>query len=336
MRKNLNKVLKWSPLASLVLIFVMCCYGAVSVSYFFKASYLTGLLRNYTPMILISIGMSVVIIGGGIDLAIGTIASLVNVVVMLCSVQYGLSIWVSMAIGIILGIVCGAINGSIIAFARLNPLISSFAFSWITGGIALWIVPDANKYDLANEMVAFYKGNVLGVPIAAVLIVLAVIVWEIVMKTNAGINVYALGNNMKNAYATGINVNKARITSYIFSGFCAAMAGIAMTGAMGGGYASIGDGYTVKGIAACVIGGIALTGGKGSVVGGATGGIFIGLLTAMVVSSSIDPLKQGFITNLIILLSILIPSMISAYKGSQLRMNMNEKIAKMKARKGER
>lgn len=334
MKDRLDKVNKWSPLASLVLVIILCIYGAITIPYFFKASYLVGLLKNYTPMILVSVGMSVVIIGGGIDLAIGTIASLVNVIVMLCSVQYGMSIWLSMLIGIGVGLMCGIINGSIIAFARLNPLISSFAFSWITGGIALWMVPDANKYDLATDMVNFYKGSVIGIPVPVILIVISVVVWEIIMKMNAGVGVYALGNNMKNAYTTGISIEKARILSYAFSGFCAAMAGIAMTGAMGGGYASIGDGYTVKAIAACVIGGIALTGGKGSVIGGVTGGVFIGLLAALVISSPIDPLKQGFVTNLIILISILIPSMIAAYKNSQFRMNVNDRFFNKK--KGER
>lgn len=317
MKSKLNKIIKWSAFPSLILLLVLCIYGAVTVSYFFKATYIISILKNYTPIILVSLGLSVVIIGGGIDLAIGTIASLVNVIVMLLTVEAGVNIWIAMAAGIVVGLICGLLNGAIIAYARLNPLISSFAFSWVTGGLALWMVPDPNIYDLASDMVSFYSKSILGIPVCVLLIIFAFLVWFAVMKTDEGLHIYALGNDMKRTFVTGISVEKTRIVSYMYSGFCASLAGIAMTGAMGVGSATLGDGYTIQGIAACVIGGVALTGGVGSAFGGISGGMFIGLLTSMVVSSKIGPYYQGLVTNLIILLSILAPSIINTVKNSK-------------------
>ncbi len=317
MKDKLISLKKWPPLASVILVLILCVYGAITVSYFFKPTYLNSIIKNYTPIILVSLGLSVVIIGGGIDLAIGTIASLVNCIVMLLNVEMGLGIWPAMLIGILVGVLCGAINGAIIAFARLNPLISSFAFSWITGGLALWLVPDRNDHPLASEFVQWYGKTVVGIPTPVFIIAFAFIIWLLIYNTNEGPRVYALGKDMKRLYVTGVKVEKTRIVCYMFSGLCAALTGISMTGAMGVGAADIGDTYTIQGIAACVIGGVALTGGVGSAFGGISGGIFIGLLTSMVVSSSIGPYYQGLVTNAIILVSILAPSIIYTIKESR-------------------
>ncbi len=312
--KKLKTMIQWPPLASVLLLLALIIFGAFTISYLFRPAYLASIVQNYAPMILISIGLGAVIIGGGIDLAIGTIASLVNVIVMLLTVVCGMNPWAAILIGIAAGILCGLLNGSIIAFFRINPLISSFAFSWVTGGIALWLVPNPNQYPSAADFVAFYESAPLRIPVSVCLIMIAMAVWYLILKTEMGLQIYATGNNIRKTYVTGVNVIKVSVATYMFSGFCAALAGIAITGSMGGGFATVGGTLTIKGIAACVIGGIALTGGVGVVSGAVSGGLFLAMLTVIVVSTSIDPYYQGLLTNFITLLSILIPSIVGAYR----------------------
>ncbi len=310
MVRNLDQIKKWTPLPALLLIFLALAIGATFTDYFATAPYLNSIFRNYMPIIFVALGHAVVIIGGGIDLSIGTLASLVNCVIVYFYLGMGMSPYLAVAIGIAVGIAFGALNGVLISIFRLNPLISTFAMSWVTGGIALWILPEPSKYNLAVDFSNFYKGSLGFIPMPFVMLIIALIVWYCIMSSSTGPQIYATGSDLKRAFITGINVTKTRIVSYMYSGFMASLAGIAIIGTMGGGFATVGGVYTLPGIAACVIGGVSLMGGSGTVMGGVIGGFFMAFLTSLVLAINVDPYYQSLLTNAAILLSILIPSLI--------------------------
>jgi ribose transport system permease protein len=308
--RSLEEIRKWAALPALLLIFLALAIGGIFTDYFVKASYLVSIFRNYMPIIFAALGLSVVIIGGGIDLSIGTLASLVNCVIVSLYLGVGTSPFFAVAAGIAVGMGFGAINGVLISVFRLNSLITTFAMSWITGGIALWILPEPSKYNLAAEFSKFYKGSLGFIPTPFVMLIIALVIWYFIMRSSTGPQIYATGSDLKRAFISGINVTKTRIVSYAYSGFMASLAGIAILGSMGGGFASVGDSYTLLGIAACVIGGVSLSGGSGTAMGGVIGGFFMAFLTSLVLAMDVDPYYQSLLTNAVILLSILIPSLI--------------------------
>jgi len=310
MPRNLERVKNWAPLPALLLILLAMGTGGIFTDYFVKASYLFSIFRNYMPAIFAALGLSVVIIGGGIDLSVGTLASLVNCVIVYLYLGMGMNPSLAVLVGIATGIGFGALNGVLISVFRLNSLITTFAMSWVTGGLALWILPEPSKYRMAAEFSKFYKGSPLFLPTPFVMLIIALGVWYCVMRSSTGPQIYAMGSDLKRAFITGINVTKARIVSYMYSGFMASLAGIAILGSMGGGFASVGDSYTLIGIAACVIGGISLSGGSGTAMGGVIGGIFMAFLTSLVLAMNVDPYYQSLLTNAVILLSILVPSLV--------------------------
>jgi ribose transport system permease protein len=309
-KDRLSRITKWTPLPALMLLIVVLIVGGATTSYFLQLRFISSIWQTYMPVILISLGSAVVIIGGGIDLSIGTIASLVNVICIYLIKKMGWDTPPALLIGIAVGLLFGALNGVLISVFRLNALIATFAMAGITGGLALWIVPQASAYTLAADLSSIYKSYYLGIPTPFYLLILALAAWYIIMGTSAGPQIYAMGNDLKRAYITGINVTKTRIVTFIFSGFTAALAGIAMIGIMGGAFASVGGEYTLVGIAACVIGGISLFGGIGSALGGVIGGFFLAFLTALVLAVNIDPYFQELTKNAIILMSIIVPSAI--------------------------
>ena len=310
MVKILDRIKRWTPLPALLLSFLALAIGGIFTDYFIKASYIDSIFRNYMPVIFVSLGLAVVLIGGGIDLSIGALASLVNCVIVYLYLGLGMSPFLAVAVGIAVGIAFGALNGVLISIFRLNSLISTFAMSWVTGGIALWILPEPSKYKLASEFSNLYKGSLGFIPTPFIMLIIALIIWYCIMGSSTGPQIYAMGSDLKRAFVTGINVTKTRIVSYMYSGFMASLAGIAIIGSMGGGFATVGQSFTLQGIAACVIGGVSLLGGSGKALGGVIGGFFMAFLTSLVLAIDVNPYYQSLLTNAVILLSILIPSLI--------------------------
>jgi len=262
------------------------------------------------PVILISLGLSTVIIGGGIDLSIGTIAALVNCVIIVLIKKFGWDPAPAILSGVVVGLFFGGLNGILISIFRLNALITTFATSWITGGLALWILPQPSAFTSAIDLSKIYQSSYLGIPTPFYMLILALAIWYFIMGSSVGPQIYAMGNDLKRAYITGVNVTKTRVVTYVFSGFTASLAGISIIGIMGGGFATVGGEYTLPGIAACVIGGISLTGGVGEAFGGVIGGFFLAFLTALVLAVNINPYFQELTKNAIILMSIIVPSVI--------------------------
>ena len=193
MVRNLDGIKRWAPLPSLLLIFLALAMGGIFTDYFIKASYLNSIFKNYMPVIFVALGLSVVIIGGGIDLSIGTLASLVNCVIVYLYLGMCLSPCLAVAAGVAVGIGFGALNGVLISIFRLNSLITTFAMSWITGGIALWILPEPSRYSMAADFSKFYKGSLGFIPTPFVMLIIALFIWYCVMRSSTGPQIYAMG-----------------------------------------------------------------------------------------------------------------------------------------------
>ncbi len=309
-QKFLQQVTRWTPLPALILLILVFIIGAATTPYFLRYSYISRIWGTYMPTILISLGLSVVIIGGGIDLSVGTLASLVNVVCVYLIKGMGWGLGEALLAGMMVGLLFGAINGALTSILRLNSLITTFAVSWVTGGLALWLYPDNSRYSQVAELSNIYQSSYLGIPAPFYLLAFGLIVWYVIMGSPIGPQIYATGNDLKRTWLTGVNVTRTQMASFLFSGFTAGLAGWAMIGVYGVGMAAAGGDYLLPAIAACVIGGVSIMGGVGAAYGPVIGGLFLAFLTALVLAIKLDPYFQQLTKNAIIFLSIVVPSLI--------------------------
>lgn len=288
--------------------------GASFVPYFFKGSFWSGVFMTYTPVTLMSIGLAVVLIGGAIDLSVGSTASLSCVLLVYSHNVMGLDLYLSLFIAMACGLLFGAFKGIVIVKLRLNPFITTFAFSLIAEGTGHWIIPDTHKVGGAHDFTAAYAKSFFGLPFPIWFIIAGLLIWLIIQNTSVGLHIFALGNDPFRGYSTGINCEKTSIVSYVFCGFMSGLAGIAITGLISVGSYSYGTALNLQAIAACIVGGVVLEGGGGSVLGAVFGALFLGMLSQVVMAIIKNPYLQPIVAYSLVFLCIIIPSMIKAVR----------------------
>lgn len=286
----------------------------------FARDTLNSNMRVFLPMILLAAGQAVVILGGGIDISVGGIVSIVNTIL---ATQVGLNgspekMWAYVLVSLAAGILAGAINGFFIAFLRLQPIITTYATSFLYVGFALFILPNPGggiPADIAN----LYRNTTpLGLPLAFYVIAVVLVIWMYIRSTRFGNYLYAVGGNAEAAYETAVPVTWVLFSTYVVSGFMAALAGIAITMLSGSGNAEIGVPMTLTSITAVVIGGTALSGGVGGVAGPVVGAITLGIIQNIISFSRIDTWWETFVKATIIVVALAAPGMINLLRRKKL------------------
>lgn len=308
---RVKKVMGWSAFPSLLLFLIFLgingiITGGLSLSFF------QSFIATNAAAICVAIGVTATILVAGTDISLGSIVSLVNVVIVtLCEKGYSVTSAALMAVGC--AVLCGMLNGFIIGVMRVNPLLTTFATSTAFAGIALWILPypgGAIDFSFAD----WYGSNLLGmIPTPVVLILILAGIWIIVMNLPAGLHLFALGKDVKKAYASGVNVVALRFFVHTFAGLAAGIAGVCISANTCAGSPSIGASMSMNSIAAAVIGGVSLNGGTGNVWGGIFGAAFLSILISIVVSANLSSFVQSFIQGLILLVGVVF-SIIAADK----------------------
>jgi ribose transport system permease protein len=262
----------WVALALLILL------GALRYDNFLTAYNISSFLQYNSMFILISVGMCLVIMTGGIDLSVGTVAALSSVVAALLS-PYGLL--VALPAGVLTGLAVGAINAGLIVGLRLPPFMATLATMLGAQGAAL-VVSDnrAVSVDWTSGFTALGMNKVgLVLPWTILVALVAVVVaWYILEKTSLGRTVLAVGGNAEAAHLMGLKTARALTFVYLFSGAMAGLAGVFLASGYGAGQPLEGQGWELAAIAAVVVGGTLLTGGMGSVPATVAGALLFGLV----------------------------------------------------------
>jgi ribose transport system permease protein len=245
------------------------------------------------------------IISGGIDLSLGSTISLVNVIIVwLCA--HGIPVFEAVMIGAGVGIITGLFNGVLIGVLRINPLLATFSSASVFAGLALWIQANPGG-TIPGALNTWYNTNVFGfLPMTVLLILVPLGLFLILNATPFGTKLYALGKNENKAYASAINVTAMKICIYTFSGFAAGIAGVAMSASISAGDPNCGAALSLSAIAAAVIGGISLDGGKGDVLGTTFGAMFLSMLISTVVLANINSFAQSLVNGIIMLFALII------------------------------
>jgi ribose transport system permease protein len=293
-------------LLALVVLLVLALVNAWLQPSFLRMAVLVSNIAAFLPMALVATGQTYVVLASDIDLSIGAIVSLVNVVVV--SIIEGMggtggAMALGLAAGVAVGLLCGLVNGLCVALLRFQPIVTTFATGIVFAGIALWVLPQAGKQVPAAFYTA-YAGAVLGVPVVIwILAGTALFAWTLA-RTRFYLALRATGGNMQAAYQTGVRVARVRIGAYVLAGLFASLAGLALVGETASGDPLIGGALTLSSVTAVVLGGTALSGSVGGVAGSILGAFILGLINNVIFFAQLPFAWQGLVQGVIILAAL--------------------------------
>ena len=311
MKSKLINFIRWPAFVSLVLLVSLLIINQILSPGYLNKAYITNFLGSNGPLIMSSIGLSIVLISGGMDISVGGIMSLINVVYITLS-ESGMQTILILVICILVGLFCGIINGLFVGYLRITPILTTFATSSLFSGIALWIMPSPRgsvPKGLLNWYYSWLGG--FGAPILFLLII--VIGWFIIRKSKLGIMLYAVGANKENSYLSGINVYRVQFISYVLAALFYTISAISMTTYFSGGDATVASALTMKAITACVIGGVLLSGGVGDGIGAAFGATSLGLAITTVLAIVKNAFFQDFASGVLMLIAVIGCTLLNRY-----------------------
>lgn len=307
---------RYPALFALILLVVSIIVNFILQPNLFARDTLNSNMRVFLPLILLSAGQAVVILGGGIDISVGAIVSIINTIL---ATRVGLegspqAMWQYVALSLLVGILAGALNGFFIAYLRLQPIITTYATSFLYGGLALFILPNPGG-GIPASTAGLYRNNMpLGLPLAFFVIAILLGVWAYLRSTRYGNFLYAVGGKAQAAYETAVPVVWVQFSTYVISGLMAALSGIAITMLSGSGNAEIGAAMTLNSITAVVIGGTSLSGGIGGVAGPVMGAMTLGFVQNIISFARIDTWWETLVKALIIVLALATPGIINLFR----------------------
>ncbi len=305
---NLKEILvKYKSLVGLVLLI-----GIVSIlnPAFLSSKNILNILRQTSVNAIIAAGMTFVILTGGIDLSVGSILAISSAVCASLMVS-GQNMILAVIIAIVIGGVAGALNGFVIAKAKLQPFIATLATMTILRGVTM-VFTDGKPITLGSGELAisFSKiggGTIFGIPTPVIIMIVVFAVSAYILsQTKMGRYTYALGSNEEATKLSGLNTDKIKIWVYTISGILAAVAGIILTSRLYSAQPTAGDGYELDAIAAVVLGGTSLTGGKGRISGTIIGALIIGVLSNALNMLDVSSYYQMMIKGIVILIAVLL------------------------------
>lgn len=272
--------------------------------HFLTGTNLSSVVRQTAVINIMALGMTLIIIGGGIDLSVGSILAFGGLLGTM-AMEKGMPIPVGIAIGIGAGMMWGFANGFLTTSLRINPFIVTLGTLGIVRGIALIISNGLPVHQIPQAFSYLGEGTLLGVPFVLwILLLCAVAVHVILDHTRLGRSAFAIGSNPEAALYAGINVGFVTVAVYSIGGMLTGLAGMIEASRLMTGQPTAGQGYELQAIAAVVIGGGSLRGGEGSVVGTLVGAFIMGLLANGSDLLGISPYLQQAIIGAIIILAV--------------------------------
>ncbi|WP_353854379.1 ribose ABC transporter permease RbsC [Bacillus sp. Bos-x628] len=289
------------------LIFLVVIVSILNPS-FLEPLNILNLLRQISINALIAFGMTFVILTGGIDLSVGAILALSSALTAGFIVS-GMDPILAIIIGCIIGAILGMINGLFITKGKMAPFIATLATMTIFRGLTL-VYTDGNPITGLGSNYAFQlfgRGYFLGIPVPAITMLLTFIVlWTLLHKTPFGRRTYAIGGNEKAALISGIKVPRVKIMIYSLAGFMSALAGAILTSRLNSAQPTAGTSYELDAIAAVVLGGTSLSGGRGRIVGTLIGVLIIGVLNNGMNLLGVSSFYQSVVKGIVILIAVLL------------------------------
>lgn len=289
----------------LIGLFVLVTIISIMNNDFLSTQNLLNVLRQVSTNMFIAIGMTLVIILAGIDLSVGSIMALAGVVTGGLIAFSGVPMWLAVIAGLLVGAVFGLINGYFTAYKFLPSFIVTLATMNIARGVA-YVYTDGKPIRVMSDEFNFIGSGYLGpIPIPVVYMAIIIIIVSLIMnRTKLGRYMYAVGGNIEAARYSGINTKRVQLFAFTLSGFLAAFSGIVLASRMFSGQPTAGEGAELDAIAAVVLGGTSMTGGRGRISGTVIGVLIIGILSNGLNLMGVNSFWQYIIKGIVILIAV--------------------------------
>lgn len=309
--------------ALLALLVLVVVFSLLSPA-FLTSSNLVILLKHVAINAVLAVGMTFVILTGGIDLSVGSVAGLAGMIAGgliaegLAIESFGVKVyfhaWLVIVVALLVGMAVGAVNGILVTRLRVAPFIATLGMLYVARGFALLRSGGATyanltgRPELGNSGFAWLgSATFLYVPVVIwVVVLLAAVAAFVAARTPFGRQVYAIGGNERAAVLSGVRVHRVKVAVYVISGFCSALAGIIIASQLVAAHPATGETFELNAIAAVVLGGTSLFGGRGSIGGTIIGALVIGVLADGLVLLGVSEFWQIVIKGVVIVLAVVI------------------------------
>jgi ribose transport system permease protein len=302
---------------SLIALFILCLVISLLSDKFLTINNGWNVMRQIAVNVCISVGMTLIVLTAGIDLSVGSVLALCGAITAgllkygielpPASLFIGFTLLGAVLAGLLTGTILGLFNGWTITKFKVPPFVATLAMLTIARGLTMLWTKGHPISNLGNDFAYFGTGWLLGIPvpvwIAAIVVLLAVFITQ---KTKLGRYIYAIGGNENAAKLSAINIKRVKITVYAIAGGLAALGGLIITSRLDSAQPNAGASYELDAIAAVVIGGTSLSGGKGSIWGTVLGAVIIGVLNNGLVLLDVSPFWQQVVKGAVILLAVII------------------------------
>ena len=312
--------LPWQRVRPLIALFILCLLLALTSDRFFTAANGLNVLRQISVNVCIATGMTLVVLAGGIDLSVGSVLACCGALsagLLTRGLSFpGLDLFVgftlvgAMFAAILAGSIFGLFNGWMVTRFRVPPFVATLAMLTIARGLTMLYTEGHPISQLGTGFAQLGTGSWIGIPVSVWMAVLVVLAAHVLTKmTRMGRYLYAIGGNEEAARLSGINIAGVKTRVYAIAGGLAALGGLIVTARLDSAQPNAGTGYELDAIAAVVIGGTSLSGGRGSVAGTVMGAVIIGVLNNGLVLLNVSPFWQQVVKGSVILLAVIVDRM---------------------------
>lgn len=299
MKKNYLSVILDYGIVIILLFLIL--FFSLTANFFFTISTFLTILRQVSITGIISIGMAYVILTGGIDLSVGSIAGVSAVTAALFMLN-GIPIFATCIITLVIALIYGIVSGLLISKLKMPPLIATLGMMTALRGIAFIITDGLPVFGFNKTYSNFAKGTFLGIPYMVLLLLVVFLVAKFILdKTTFGRYVYGIGGNAEATRLSGINTDKITVMVYSLNGFLAGVAGLVLLSRTNSGQPSAGTNYEMDAITAVVLGGVSLNGGEGKLSLVMVGVLIMGILSTGMLMCNINDYVQQLVKGLVLL-----------------------------------
>lgn len=315
-----SRVLAIDGVAVLVVFLIMCLYFSLASPFFLSPGNIYNTFVESVSAILLAAGLTFVLISGGIDLSIGSNIGL-SAAITLFAVMNGAPTLVAVLAGIGAGLVFGFVNGIFIAGLGVSDFIVTLATLSIGAGALQVFTTQTQLTGTTNSsFLALAGGSILGLPTGVLIMALVLVILEVALiKTPFGRTVYAVGINPNAAYLAAVNVRRTKFAVFVISGVVAGLGGVLLASHLNSVQPGLGGGYELTAIAGCVVGGVSLAGGRGSIWRAAVGAFFLSVLSRGLQLIGVDPLWFSIVTGAAIVAAVAFDRGVQRWLQSMLR-----------------
>ncbi|QMV43314.1 ABC transporter permease [Cohnella cholangitidis] len=303
-QNRLHKLQHHSLFPIVIIFLIVVAVNAYLQPGFFTFDVFQSNLASFTPLVLASMAQAVVILVGGIDLSLGMAITLSTVIMAATMNDSPSSVILGIGLSLVATFAVGALNGITVGYLKLPAIISTFAVSAICYGAALLIMPQPGGY-IPSFFYETYQTNIASfLPMSLVIIIIGLVIWGFIQRRKIYRYIYAVGGSEQAAYANGINTKKVKLYAFLISSVFIVLTALVVVSQTATGDANMGRAYTLNSIAAVVIGGISLQGGKGNLIGAVLGALILGFISNIIFFANLSSFYQDLIKGLIIIFAL--------------------------------